>query len=395
VAVGDFNGDGKLDIVTSSNGGALSGDSVNVLLGNGDGTFQAPMSFFLPALPNGTQPFPDAVAVGDFNNDGTLDLAVTARASQSNVSPAYLDIFLGKGDGSFSTGPSFQLPNGPAYSLAVANFTGSKNLDIAVTNFEANSVSLFKGKGDGTFHLTRTLATGPNPVGVAVGDLNGDGKPDLAVANVGDSSVTVFLAKGNSGNFQAGQNYTVGSAPNDVIIADFNRDGHLDLATDNINDNNVSVLLGNGDGTFQAAQNFGTDYSSWWIASGDFNGDGNPDLVTCNRYANDVSVLINDGAWAATAANAAVASGRLAAALEPAELSISLLGAGQRSQPALTPSRPIAPSRPPARAGIAPPLSKATHPSLATGIDGGFVANRHQSDVDAWALEPWSDAICN
>jgi uncharacterized repeat protein (TIGR03803 family) len=304
VAVGDFNGDGKLDIVTSSGGALNSSDTVNVLLGNGDGTFRAPISFFLPKLPDGTQPFPDAVAVGDFNHDGKLDLAVTARASPSNTSLAFLDIFLGKGDGTFLTGPMYPLPNGPAFSLAVGSFLGSTNLDIAVTSYEANSVSLLKGNGDGTFGLARTLTTGLNPEGVAVGDLNGDGKPDLAVANTSDNSVSVFLATGTAGNFLAGKTYTVGSIPNGLVLADFKRDGHLDLATDNTLDNNVSVLLGNGDGTFQTAQNFGTATGPWWIASGDFNGDGYPDLATCNRYHNDVSVLIHNAAGGTGTASA-------------------------------------------------------------------------------------------
>jgi hypothetical protein len=233
------------------------------------------------------------------------------------------------------------------------------------------------------------LTTGYTVAGVAVGDLNGDGAADLVVANQSDSSVTVFLNQG-TGKFQKGQNYTVGHAPTDVVLADFNHEGKLDVATANQSDNTVSVLLGNGDGTFRAQQTYATDTGPSWIATGDFNGDGYVDLVTSN--SGDVSVLLNDATWPSTAAYAAEASGRPAAAPEPAELAISLLSVAQARQPALAVSGPAAPSEPKAGANIAPPFSDPARAPLATAIESVFAANKqHQSDADAWALEPWSD----
>jgi hypothetical protein len=293
VAVGDFNGDGKLDIVTLN----LTAGDLSVLLGNGDGTFQAPKNFSLPPAPSGASQLPWAVAVGDVNRDGKLDLVVTAQ-TVTYPQLGYVDVLLGNGDGTFTAGNIYQLRDPPPqYSVALADVMGGGKLDIVVPNYTGKSISLFAGKGDGTFQTPVFIATGANPVGVAVGDLNGDGKPDLAVANNGDNSVTVLLNKGH-GKFHS-QNYTVGHVPNGLVLADFDRDGNLDIATDNESGQDVSVLLGKGNGTFQSAQSYGTDLAPWWIASGDFNGDGYPDLVTVNKAAADISVLLNNATWTA------------------------------------------------------------------------------------------------
>jgi hypothetical protein len=298
VAVGDFNGDDKLDIVTLN----VGAHDLSVLLGNGDGTFQAPKNFFLPHAPNGDSQVPLAVAVGDVNHDGKLDLVVTAQGLTHQV--GYVDVLLGNGNGTFSPRSIYQLAEPPPqYSLALADVLGAGTLDIVVSNFNGKSISLFAGKGDGTFRAPLLIATGSNPTGIAVGDLNGDGKKDLVVADdSGNGSITVLLNKG-SGSFQA-QNYTVGHNPDGVVLADFNHDGKRDIATDNVGDSNVSLLLGNGNGTFLSAQNYPTDSTPWWIARGDFNGDGYPDLVTVNRYAAapDVSVLLNNRIWTAPTA---------------------------------------------------------------------------------------------
>ena len=181
-----------------------------------------------------------------------------------------------------------------SYSLAVGDFNGDGNLDLAVVDYDASVVSILLGNGDGTFRPQVEYATGTLPRGVAVGDFNGDGKLDLVVANSASDNVSVLLGNGD-GTFRPAVNYGTGSVPGSVAVADFNGDGKLALAVANSGSNNVSVLLGNGDGTFQAAVNYPTDIQPLSVAVGDFNRDGKLDLVTANGSSADVSVLAGNG----------------------------------------------------------------------------------------------------
>jgi hypothetical protein len=236
VAVGDFNGDGKQDLAVANQGDYYgNGQGVSVLLGNGNGTFQAPLAF-------GIDTHPTAVAVGDFNGDGKPDLAV---ASSSGVS-----VLLGKGDGTFQLAQI--LAGAGPRSVAVGDFNGDGKLDLAVTDYgdydgNGQGVSVLLGKGDGTF-LPALYYYVPYPHSVAVGDFNGDGKPDLAVAN-DYGGVSVLLGNGN-GTFQTTNvSYVAGSYSSAVAVGDFNGDGHPDLAVANegtypsFTDGSVSILL--------------------------------------------------------------------------------------------------------------------------------------------------------
>ena len=279
VAVGDFNGDGKLDLAVENYGSS----TVSVLLGNGDGTFQTAVNY-------ATGVGSIVVVVGDFNGDGKLDLAV-ANVDSNNVS-----VLLGKGDGTFRTAVNYGAGDEP-YAEAVGDFNGDGKPDLAVANQDSNNVSVLLGKGDGTFQAAVNYSTGTNsyPDAVVVGDFNGDGKPDLAVADPGTTYVSVFLGKGD-GTFQAAVRYSAGGVPVSVTVGDFDGDGKLDLAVTN-NDNTVGVLLGNGDGTFQAAVNYGVGSYPASVAVGDFNGDGKPDLAVTNFNSNNVSILLNTSAY--------------------------------------------------------------------------------------------------
>jgi FG-GAP-like repeat/Domain of unknown function (DUF4214) len=289
VAVGDFNGDGKLDFVTANNNSA----SVSVFLGHGDGTFADPANYGV-----GSQP--SAVVVGDFNGDGKPDLAV-ANANAFAVGNS-ISVLLNRGDGTFQDPVNFGAGVAPS-ALAVGDFDGDGKLDLAVVNTFSSNVGVLLGHGDGTFADPVFYQTGSQPRAITVADFNGDGKPDLAVANSQSNTVTILLNRGQ-GTFQANPTVTVGTSPVAIVAADFNGDGQPDLAVANAggfsaadgpNGGNVSVLLSNGDGTFQPAVNYAADFAPSALAVGDFDGDGRLDLMAANQGSNTVSLLPGRG----------------------------------------------------------------------------------------------------
>jgi hypothetical protein len=293
LAVGDFNGDGIPDLAVVG----YSSDTVSVLRGNGDGTFQAARFFAVGA-------YPSSVAVGDFNRDGSLDLAVADSGYEGRGQG--VSVLLGNGDGTFQAARNFAAGSRPQ-SVAVGDFNGDGTLDLAVANYGSypeydGTVSVLLGNGDGSFQDARNFAVGTRPQSVAVGDFNGDGTLDLAVADTGyngnGQGVNVLLGNGD-GSFQDARYFAAGNEPDSVAVGDFNGDGTLDLAVANYYSNTVSVLLGNGDGSFQAAVNYAAGSLQSSVAVGDFNGDGALDLAVANYRSNDVSILLNDNAWAA------------------------------------------------------------------------------------------------
>jgi len=288
VAVGDFNGDGKPDLVVAN----LGDNKVSIQLGNGDGTFQSEKTYT-----TGTTPY--SVVVGDFNGDGKLDLVV------ANFSDNTISVLLGNGDGTFQTQKTYATGSVPHF-VTTGDFNGDGKLDLVVANYTDNTLSILLGNGDGTFQDQETYATGSEPIFVTVGDFNGDGNLDLAVADNGNSKVNILLGNGN-GTFQGQKSYTVGVGPTSVAIGDFNGDGKADLVVTNSNDgnagtgNSVSLLLGNGDGTFQGQKTYATGTNPNCVAVGDFDGDGNPDLAVANSSSNTVSVLLDQVTQTATA----------------------------------------------------------------------------------------------
>jgi len=301
VAVGDFNKDGKLDIVTAND----SNGSVSVLLGKGDGSFLPALNYILPSNAGLAQTL-FSLAVGDFNKDGKLDVAVTANTytpGTCNPNNGYcypgayagnINVLIGNGAGGFSTDNIQPFTDPDPLSIAVGDINGDGNLDLAVTESQQNYVSVLLGNGNGTFGNPTSFYTGITPYAVAVGDFNGDGKLDLVSANQGSDTVSVLMGNGND-TFVTAANYKTGSTPQAVALADFNRDGKLDIVTTNDNAaGSVSVLLGNGNGTFGSALNYASGGSNpQSVAAGDINRDGWPDLVVSNTSSNTVSVLLN------------------------------------------------------------------------------------------------------
>jgi len=191
--------------------------------------------------------------------------------------------------------------------VAVADFNGDGNLDLAVANSGSNDVSILLGNGDGTFQRAKNYQVGRNPSSIAVGDFNRDGKEDLAVVLFGDpagfvSSVTVLLGEGD-GTFQPSWNVTIDGSATSVAAEDFDRDGKFDLAVGSFNQ--VTVFKGNGDGTFQPGIGYSLQFPANSIAVGDLNGDRRPDIVVATGRleaissslysAGAVSILIGNG----------------------------------------------------------------------------------------------------
>jgi len=273
VAVGDFNGDGKPDIVV----GLAGENAVSVFLGNGDGTFQAGVHFPVAAPPY-------AVIVADFNGDGIPDIA-TANAGSSDVS-----ILLGNGDGTFQTALSYTALGGSA-SLVAGDVNGDGHPDLAVCGPGSSNVSVLLGKGDGTFQAPVLYPIGVSGSQLATADFNGDGNLDLAVVSSSASTFAVLLGAGG-GTFQSVVNYPVDGGSLSLAISDFNGDGKPDVAVAGAA---LNTYLGSGNGSFEAAGSYplgsnpGAPAS---LAAADFNQDGRPDLVLAAPGLNGLTIAL-------------------------------------------------------------------------------------------------------
>jgi len=297
IVAADFNGDGKPDLAVTNYGGA-----VTILLGNGNGTFTTAQDS--PNVGEG----PSSLTAGDFNGDGKLDLALV------NNSASTLTILLGKGDGTFtatSASPT-KIYGGPG-SIASGDFNGDGKLDLAVaygTN-DTPTVSVYLGNGDGTFTAAASPETGVSPAAIAMGDFDGDGNLDLAVTC--QKMITILLGKGD-GTFTTEDISTGDNGGWGIAVGDFNLDGVPDLAIGigvggTEEPDSVELMLGKGDGTFAVATNWQLASPSRILSSSisatDLNGDGVPDLATVDVYTGPspgVAVLLTQLTQTATAA---------------------------------------------------------------------------------------------
>lgn len=293
-AVGDFNLDGKADLAVANFGSA----NVTILPGNGDGTFGVATNLPLAASLN-----PTSIVAGDFNRDGKQDLAVAVGYGFSNATPGHVSILLGNGDGTFGAATNSTVGGAPK-SIAVGDFNRDGTLDLAVANSLGGSVSILLGTGTGTFGAATDVTVGDRPESVVAADFNGDGIPDLAVAVnsyvSNNTNVSILLGTG-TGSFGAPTPFVVdqvlGSYLHSVAAGDLNGDGILDLSVAKTGSggergNNVSVFLGNGTGSFSPVIRFASvDGAPASVAVGDFNGDGKPDIAAAT--VDNVSVLLN------------------------------------------------------------------------------------------------------
>ncbi|RMH35221.1 MAG: VCBS repeat-containing protein [Nitrospirae bacterium] len=339
IVAGDFNQDGRLDVVTVNS----TSDDVSVLLGNGNGTFRAAVSF-------GVGKMPMFVAAEDLTGDGRLDLAVALSGSDR------IRILKGRGNGLFDPIGSFPSGKGTTF-LTVHDLNGDGKLDIVAANsgrfgyyppfsisvllndgtghmvgpmvyetegrngmfptgvfvddFTADGkpdlaiswsqsswrtpnglISLLVNQGDGRFAVGRTVQAGKTLSAITGADVNQDGRTDLIATSLFTDSVNILLQEA-SGEFSPLDPIPVGFSPVAVQVGDLNEDGQLDIIVTNRDSSSVSTLLGNGHGEFRSAGHFGVGETPSGLIVKDFDQDGLLDLATADSSSNGVSVLLN------------------------------------------------------------------------------------------------------
>jgi len=284
VLTADFNGDGLSDIIYSSYN---SSTDVIVLLGNGNATFRAPITLVVANAGS-------ALAIGDVNNDGRLDVMARDGAFVANV-------FLGNGNGTFLVRQTFA--NSGAFESTLGDVNGDGNLDIIASNY-AQGVGILLGNGNGSFKATINVGTSASGIKrVETGDINGDGIVDIVAAGYGGDTLSVILGS-KSNSFSVSQTISVGDKPRDVRLADIDFDGYLDLINLEQTSGNINVFKGSENGTFGAAKTYSTTMTvSGFTALADFNGDGLLDISLSRGGAGTsrVGILLGnrDGSFSA------------------------------------------------------------------------------------------------
>jgi hypothetical protein len=263
-AVGDINGDHIPDLAVADNNGTLT-----ILLGNGDGTFH-----------KGTQspigPIPAYVLIGDYNHDGKADVVVSNYGGNAGSNDLY--VLIGNGDGTFQ--PAVLYPVFVGWNLAHADFNGDGNADLVVTDYARPEFQILFGNGDGTFQAPVTYQTTHSTNGANVVDLNRDGYSDLIFDDYHSSTFTILLGDGHGGFQTPVDYPVPNSFNSGLTVGDFNGDGSVDVAVGSFRTGTVYIFLGDGSGSFNLqTQTFSCPYSVDWMVRGDFNGDGKSDLA--------------------------------------------------------------------------------------------------------------------
>lgn len=296
---GDFNGDGKRDLavlVVNNSGSTVY--SISILLGNGDGTFQAPVLTPVPGNDNCA-----SLLVGDVNGDHKDDLLVVHEASCTGGG---FDVLTSNGDGTFTLANSYTFGSNNFTGGSLADVNGDGKLDfIAVDNGNPGKVWTALGDGTGAFQTaTSVTLAGEAGNGAVFADLNGDGFLDIAELDFSTNELTVYLATSAS-TYASSVSYATSDSVFDacsLAAGDLNGDGKAELVNTNCEDGTLTVFVNNGDGTFQTGvyYNAATTGTNGELNPGaatiaDVNGDGKPDIISTNMNSSDVTILLGNG----------------------------------------------------------------------------------------------------
>jgi hypothetical protein len=296
ITAGDFNHDGTLDVAVSDYGSS----QVHILTNDGSGNLTESGTYTVGSFPSG-------IASADFNRDGSLDLAVTNSGTNS------VTILLGSASGTFTPVNNPQAAGLDPIGLVVTDVNNDGNPDVVAFDAQnSNSTTqgafaVMLGNGDGTLQTPQfSNLTAVPGMQAAVGDFNRDGKPDLAFTSASTNQVSIALNNTLPTAYPSARSFTAyadqpaakGNMADGIVAADFNKDGLPDIAVTYLQDNAVRVMLNNG-GSFGAAATYAVGFQPYFVATGDINGDGYPDLVVANTTTNNkvgsISVLLNNG----------------------------------------------------------------------------------------------------
>lgn len=295
VAVGDFDEDGHLDLASidvCAEGNGCAAGEVWVSPGNGDGTFRTAVGMLAGREPT-------YLVSGDFDEDGHLDLMVANTIAYYPEGPGDLSFLAGLGDGTFAPEQDVTVAVVAPNALAAGDFNADGHTDIAGIDYFGHHISTYLGRGDGTFDWD-AFPTGERPVDLQVVDVNGDGIQDLATANFRSDDMSVLLGHGD-GTFDAQIRTSGSDGPSGLGFADFDGDHRMDVVVSNEHSGTALLLAGHGDGTFGTPGRDFDDYGHAEAAVEDFDGDGHQDLLVSNGERSffgatgDLSLLLGRG----------------------------------------------------------------------------------------------------
>ncbi len=275
----DFNGDGTLDLAVLN----TRSQTVSVLLGLGDGTFEATSSTLTGAGPW-------AMTAADFDGDGNQDLFTVNTSLSTGAST--LNWLKGNGRG-FFTRSDFSLPFA-ALSVTTADFDGDGHLDVALPASLGYDFYVYLGAGDGSFRSGYRYSALNSPRQVVAADLNNDGKPDLLVTTKRDTfnppAVSVYLGKGD-GTFEPAKRHEVVGEVDALVVADFNADGRLDVAATMTAANTVSLFPGLGDGSLSERNDVVLDAMPRGLVAGKFSTGDKVSLMVSQEGRDSLTLL--------------------------------------------------------------------------------------------------------
>jgi len=327
IAAADINKDAKTDLLTVTNGSGASNGFVTAWLNNNDGTFRFHANF-----PAGGRP--KTLVFGHFTADDILDIAVLSTDGNTGK----VVVLTGDGSGGFGAPKTIDVGAPSPTAIALGDFDRDGNLDLFVGKGNAREIALALGDGAGNFGRPTSFNAGGAPAHLAIGDFNKDGRLDLALPNTVTNRVNVLLAN-RVGGFGPPQEFDVGTGvPGTITAGDVNWDCHTDLVV-TLKSGGAVVLLGSGDGKFDSAIRLTSGNESSSAVIVDLNGDARLDLAVANANPGNVSVLLND--CIASSNLAVVSAASFSGFRQAPESIVSAFGVGLADQTAMATTLPL------------------------------------------------------